>query len=149
VVPVSTGLAYVGAAALTHRGNTNSWLFVVADGHIGTVHIMVVDGHNGTVDSRFRFLCGGGGGYNCTSTPVDRTDGHPDAVGYCCCLLSRMATMALSVSCCLLPVFASYQWLRKHCRFLLLFMLDGHNGTVRFLFIVGVPMVILTLSAIN
>jgi hypothetical protein len=27
-------------------------------------------------------------------------------------------------------VFASYQWLRRHCRFLLLFMLDGHNGTV-------------------
>jgi hypothetical protein len=41
-----------------------------------------------------------------------------------------MATMALSVSCCPLAVFASYRWLRKHCRFLFLFMLDGHNGTV-------------------
>jgi hypothetical protein len=64
------------------------------------------------------------------STLVVRTDGHHDAVGYCCCLLFRMATMALSVSCCPLPVFASYRWLHKHCRFLLLF----------------VPMVTLTLS---
>jgi hypothetical protein len=28
-----------------------------------------------------RFLCGG---HNGTSTPVIRTDGHHDAVGYCC-----------------------------------------------------------------
>jgi hypothetical protein len=56
VVLVLTGLVYVGAAALTNRGKSNSWLFAVADGHIGTVHIMFVDGHNYTVDSRFRFL---------------------------------------------------------------------------------------------
>jgi hypothetical protein len=45
---------------------------------------VIVDGHNDTVDSRSRFLCGG---YNSTSTPVVRTDGHVDAVGslvICC-----------------------------------------------------------------
>jgi hypothetical protein len=33
-------------------------------------------------------------------------------------------------SCGLNRVIVSYRWLYKHCRFLLLFMLDGHNGTV-------------------
>jgi hypothetical protein len=42
--------------------------------------------------------------------------------------------MALSISRPLPVDSLVYRWLRKHCRFfLLLFMLDGHNGTVRIL----------------
>jgi hypothetical protein len=69
IIPMAT-MALSVMVVDGHNGTVDScFLLVVSDGHHGTVRILLV-----------RFLCGG---YNSTSTPAVRTDGHVDTVGSC------------------------------------------------------------------
>jgi hypothetical protein len=159
VVPVLTGLGLlVGAAALTHCGKANSRLFVVSDCRMATMALSAFCSLLlASVDQRpdlFRFIrfllsmvtltlstlvipivtrCSHGCFWNPADShvlillwrwfaPLLHSELHSGNAFF----FSRCQWH----SCGLNRVVVSYRWLHKHCRFLLLFMLDGHNGTV-------------------
>jgi hypothetical protein len=81
--------------------------------------VIRVDGYVSTVDFFMSASCGG---YNSTATPVVYTDDHIDTVGLplprTSSLISWLVALADGHNGTVSSV--SYQWLRKHCQFLLL-----------------------------